>query len=788
MNICKIQPVWKSRVKRCVFRFILMAEMIFNFYSVVYSQPGISVSGIVVDAETGESLPGANILLLPGTTGTASDLLGRFQLAGIVPGEYRIRVQFMGFQTWEKSLVLSAGAKMHLQIALKPSPLAFPEISVSAERDAQIREVGLSRQNIDLPEMRRTASLSEPDLFRTIALLPGIAPTNDYNTRLYVRGGRSNENQVLIDGVTIHNPFHAFGFMSIFNVDAIKQVEMYRGIFPARYNQSLSSVTNVILRDGNARKLSGTAMISPISAKFFLEGPLLKYNSQTGKKWTFMVNGRRTYLDFAPKVYEILPFYFYDVSFKSVFDSGNRTRIIVHGFQGLDRIKPSIENGSTDTFWKNRAGGIQWSHFINPQNVFDLIFSYSDFHTSVQNSQSSDWNVTTNQRQLNEINEISARAEWNREWRPALHSTAGYHFSRFAIDEFMESVYLEIYQGEWRKNDHHAAYLNLEGQMGNLVLFEAGISGLYFSYPDKFAFAPRLGLKWLLTDRWRVKAGVSRHFQALTTINDDDDSVVLFDAWIPSPKNRPVPRADHFGLGVEYSRGTALSLNCEIYYRDYSGLTRINRSQMAGEPLFLDGRAESFGLDLGVNYHLRNFSGFLNYTWGQATSHFFLRNVPMRHLNDFRWQSFPSAGDIRHILNFSTTARLGSKWNFGLTCIFQTGRPFTANVGNFFFTLSAPPEPYYFEAGEWFFLGDGGNTRYLQGRSHYSPKNKYRFPFYQRVDVQFERNFRLFRLDGQIFLQVYNIFCRLNTAFHYTNSEVAYSLPILPTLGVQVRF
>jgi hypothetical protein len=502
-----------------------------------------------------------------------------------------------------------------------------------------------------------------------------------------------------------------------------------------------------------------------------------------------MFSVRRTYLDLISKIVDILPFYFWDASFKTVYDSGEKNRILFHGFRSADRIKPDINTGETDTYWQNKAGGLQWYHFFSPKNVLDFSLSYSAFKTSILRFQQDGWYTEKRTGQLNQVKEFQTRTEWNVDLSKTLHSTLGYQYSRFTIDEYLENIYSQVYQGEWRQNDHHQAWLNLEGRLGNLVIFEGGASALYFSYPNQHEFSPRIGLKWRLTDRCRLKAGYGRHFQALTTINDDDDAVVLFDAWIPSPQNRPIPQADHFGLGVEFIHLPRINLNAELYYRQYDDLTRINQSQLPGEPLFLDGWAESYGFDFGLQFKLSRFGGFINYTLGKATSHFFLRNVPMHSLSDFSWQTFPSAGDIRHILNAMVTTRLGSKWNFILSGVYQSGRPYTANLGNFFINLVAPPGAFYMEPGTPFLLTEeAGYSAYLSGNSHYSSKNKYRFPFYQRIDIQFERNFRWQGLDWQLFLQIYNILCRLNTAFHYANSEVAYSVPILPTVGLQVRF
>lgn len=773
LNSCPKQNFVTDKYHRFMVILLMISMMLFGNYENTHCQPEwTALSGTVVDAETGEVLPGANVILKPGLRGTATDLQGRFRLSRLLSGKYELQVSFIGYETYRDSVVLTIESSSYLHIALKVQPVVMREVMVSAGRDRLTHQVNLSQDVLDIKELRMTSSVAEPDLFRSMALLPGVISTNDYNTRFYVRGGRGNENHVLVDGVTLHNPYHAFGFFSIFDVDAIKTVEIYRGIFPARYSERLSSVTNVTLKDGNAQRFSAMGMLSLATSKLLLEAPILKYRPDTGRKWTLMLNGRRTYID---RFFEV-PFYFYDLSAKSVYDSGHRTRIIWHGFVGVDRIKPDPKEGFSRIDWKNRATGMQWYQFLSPRHVLNMSLSYGDFSTTAKELSPED-DADESLHQLNQIEEFDLHSEWNCQLYDDLKATLGYDFSRFTIDEYLESFYKEIFQGRWHKHDHHKAYLSIQGRWQNLWIFEFGVTGLYFSSRHKPKLAPRFGMKWLLSDQWRLKAGLGRHYQALTTINDDDDAVALFDAWIPSPEDRPIPHADHYGLGIEFDNASSVEADLELYYRHYDGLTRFNRSQRAGEPFYLGGWAESYGMEIRLNYQFKHFYGFVNYALGKATSHFFLRNRPMRYLNDFRWQAFPSAGDVRHILNTVIGMRPRRKWDLSLSLVFQTGRPYTAELGTIN-KVYAPPtlmRDNYFRTGSSEVL--------------YSSKNSCRFPSYQRMDIRAARDFTWQNIKFSLFIQIYNILFRRNTAFHYSSdNKLAYGLPILPTIGINFKF
>ncbi len=420
------------------------------FYCVLTLGQNVSatLSGKIADAANGETLPGATVILSPGKRGAAADRRGRFAFSNVAPGKYHIQISMLGFETQRDSLVLHAAQTLHIQIAMKQQTLELPEVTVTAGRDRLTKEVNLSRDFISSSSLRTTTSLAEPDLFRSLALLPGVTQASDFNSRFYVRGGQSNENHVLVEGMTIHNPYHGLGFFSTFDVDAIKSVEVHRGIFPARYNERLSSVTNVILRDGNAQRFSGLGLISLATSKLLFEGPLLKYRADSGRKWTYMLNARRTYAD------AILdyPLYFFDFSGKSVYDSGRKTRITLHGFYGFDRFIgsdspfpfPYYGEDFSNAEWNNRALGVQWQQFLPNGSLWSNHVSYSAFHSRAKDKEQVALDSLRVSFQDNTIRELSFNSEWQGEWRG--HVTLGYNWSRFQIDQALDRFLADFFR------------------------------------------------------------------------------------------------------------------------------------------------------------------------------------------------------------------------------------------------------------------------------------------------------------------------------------------------------
>lgn len=322
--------------------------------------------------------------------------------------------------------------------------------------------------------------------------------------------------------------------------------------------------------------------------------------------------------------------------------------------------------------------------------------------------------------------------------------------------------------------------------MGNVV-YEFGFTGLHFSNRSKWEVSPRFGLKFLLTDNWRIKAGLGRHYQTLTSLNDEDDVIVLFDAWIPTPRDCELPQADHYGLGMEYTPNSALQIDLELYYRHYSELTRFNRTQRTGEPFYLDGWAESFGAEICFNFNRHGFYGFTNYAISKATSNFFMRNQPMRYEFDFRRQAFPSDGDVRHALKVVAGKLFNRKFEISLSGIYTSGRPYTAGLAS----VKQGAQPPF---GTW----DPYNESIFQWQATkddviLSSKNAYRFPAYQRFDLRVAYNYDWLNIQWKLFVQIYNLLYRKNTAFHrggleWNHGERTFGLPFLPTVGLQFKF
>ena len=279
--------------------------VIFFFIAQLNAQSSI-VSGFISDSSSGEALIGANVILQETGQGMATDINGYYIIQDIVPGNYILMVSYVGFSLSKKTLNISEGESIKLNISLAEEVVELSQIEVSAEQLQRKVNIQPSKINLSPRMMKAAPALAEPDLFRTIQALPGVLTTSEFSTGLVIRGGNTDQNLILLDGVTVYNPSHLGGIFSNFIVDGVKEAELIKGAYNAEYGGRLSAVLNIISREGNQKKFEGKANLSLLSAQATIEGPFYK------GAWVF--SGRRTYFD---KIFQnvptIPPYYFYDI-------------------------------------------------------------------------------------------------------------------------------------------------------------------------------------------------------------------------------------------------------------------------------------------------------------------------------------------------------------------------------------------------------------------------------------------------------------------------------------------
>ena len=277
----------------------------------IYAQNS-NVSGFITDEETGEALIGANVFIVQTGNGMSTDKNGYYILQNISPGLYTLMVSYIGYATLQKEMNFGVNESIKMNLELGIEAVAITEVDVSAEKIQRKNNIQPSRVNLSPRIIKAAPALAEPDIFRTIQALPGVLTSNEASTGLVIRGGNTDQNLILLDGITVYNPTHFGGIFSNFLVDAVKEAELIKGGFNAEYGGRLSAVLNVLSREGNRNYFQGKTSISLLSAQTTMEGPF--YNG------AWLLSARRTYFDYLlPKILpastaaKIPPYYFYDL-------------------------------------------------------------------------------------------------------------------------------------------------------------------------------------------------------------------------------------------------------------------------------------------------------------------------------------------------------------------------------------------------------------------------------------------------------------------------------------------
>ena len=312
-----------------------MHYLLFFIFGFLFSQSmTASINGFVRDDASGEPISYANVFLSNSSIGAATNSDGYFVLSGIPSGLYEVNVTMIGYGVFKEEVNLLNRESVRLEIRLIEEAIKGTEVLVTAERQKFERSMESSQIALDLREINSAPAFVEPDVFRTLQMLPGVQTTSDFSSALYVRGSTPDQNLIMLDGIAIYNPYHLGGIFSTFNTDAIKEADFHAGGFPARYGGRMGAILNVINREGNTEKITGSANLSLISSKALIEGPLPKWK---GMKGSWMISGRRTYIDKVVKALNLpsgsknadgsdvpleFPYYFYDYQIKTNIDFG----------------------------------------------------------------------------------------------------------------------------------------------------------------------------------------------------------------------------------------------------------------------------------------------------------------------------------------------------------------------------------------------------------------------------------------------------------------------------------
>lgn len=720
-----------------------------------------TLSGFVADQSNGESLPYASVVLRgPGDPiGALSNVDGYYAIQGIpADTEYVLTISYIGYIGFRDTLRLRAGETRRLDVQLQPEPIAVQEIVVEAKREETEKRIQPGFVEIETAQIREMPSIGETDILRTLHLLPGIQAASDISSGLYIRGGGPDQTLILLDQMPLYNPSHAFGFFSTFNPDAIRDMSLHKGAYPAQYGGRLGAVLDVHNKDGNRKGFEASGGVSIIAARLTLEGPI--------DKGSWMVSGRRTYIDpilslIRNEDTSVPAYYFYDLNAKLNRDFSDNDKLQISGYFGRDDLTFDID---ADAFfgirWGNTAFLGKYTHVFSPA-LFGNFVAASSHYFSKTDLDVLDTRILF----FNSIRDYTLKADLD--WF-ASHDHAisvGALATRYDfefVQEFNRDDQLDLRE----KPNLLSVYVQDHFQPGTSTDIRLGVRGNYFSEGDRIQVEPRLSMSYRAGDyRWKAAGGAFHQYLQLVTTEAFSGG----DFWVPLDETVNPGRSWQGVVGVEWEPSERYQATVEAYYTDLANLVVLDNRVAAdsdaatSEEVFVTGgTGYATGIEVFLQRRTGRLTGWIGYTLGWTRRTF-------AELN--QGKAFPPKYDRRHDVSFVMQYRVG-KWSFGANYIYGTGQAFTP-------------------ASARYLLRSPGFPLQVEDLALPADRNSGRLLPYQRLDLSVKRRFRAFGANAEIYVQAFNVFNRRNewfVLFDETEPEVVRMLPIVPTLGINFNF
>jgi hypothetical protein len=689
-------------------KLVTLAGILLSLFSV--AQRKITLSGYVQDASNGESLIGVNIYESNKRAGTTSNEYGYYALS-LQPGRYVIIFQYIGYQTEKKEITLTQNTK--LDIRLKPETQQLAEVVVSTERaDRNVTSVEMSTAKLDVKEIARVPQLlGEVDIIRTLTLMPGITTVGEGANGFNVRGGNIDQNLVLLDESPLYNSTHLFGFFSIINADATKDVKVYKGGIPAEYGGRLSSVVDIRQREGNDQRFSAIGGIGTLSSRLTLEGPIQR------EKASYLISARRSYADLFLRLSpdsninnNIL--YFYDLNTKINYRINDRHRIYLSGYFGRDVL--GIRN-LVNFNWGNITGTARWNWVISDRLFSNttLVASNYDYSFGTPEEEEFNFRLQSQIRNYNfgqkftffRSNKLTEDFGFNviyYDFLPA--NVTGTIPLRLQNEYALEPA--AYYSAEWKATNRftlqyglrYSMFYNIgpynltlysntsfprEDEIIDIVPYRSGEVIREFVGPD--GLEPRIGMNYLLNDESSVKLSYNRMRQYIHLISNTTSALPI-DLWRPSGQYIEPSTADQIAIGYFRNfKNNTWETSIEFFFKDMRNLVDYRD----GADLFFNERIETqlvaglgraYGVEILIRKNTGKLTGWIAYTLSRS-ERLVRGNLPGATINQGNW--YKANFDRPHDLAIVASYQWNNQWETGATFIYQTGRPFTIPYGRF---------------------------------------------------------------------------------------------------------
>ena len=764
---------------------IFLLSLLFSS-SVLPQQKEIKISGLIADATTGEALIGTNILLYkdslnpsqPPYLGTVTNRYGFYIISSIPAAHYYIIAKYLGYKTIVNEIKqVSSQTVYRLNFELQPENLELEEIIVKGEKQPT---PGISTIDVSPEILKKLPSLSgEVDLFRSLQMLPGVTTVSEISNGLYVRGGSPDQTLTLVDGITIYNPAHLGNFASTFNSDALKDVKLIKGAFPAEYGGRLSSVLDIKLRSGTKESNKGIINIGAVNSHATFEGPM-------GNNTTYMISGRKMYYDLFQKNFDensTIPRYnFYDLSAKITRIMSDESILFISGMYDKDNVySPAARNTDYNISWKNAAVGLNWIQ-INSNSVFiNSLLSFVDYNFRSEISDSLTPGTIKNYFSSSNLKDIDARQKIELNWNEDNISKIGFDLAIHIYDLLYSDIYDPAIESDpFAGFDLTSMEASLFFQNESHITdnFNTNIGGriYYFNQRKYLSFEPRISADYSPFSNFRIKAAFAIAHQFLHLIVRNDIALPT-DLWYPSTKNIKPGKSTQYVLGFDYTLPQYV-FSIEGYYKRMKSLYEFKNNPLFNprdnniDNQFTEGEGEAYGIELFANRTISSVSGWIGYTLSWARCQY-------DELNAGR--VFYPRYDRRHDFSVVVTYEPDKNWLFGATWIYTSGPGYTLPTAQFFFSGNYP--------------GGVGGINF-----NYTERNGYKLPAYHKLDLSTAYKFNWVNFQWEVYLNIYNVYNRNNAFAQYVTFEKDAQgndipklkqislFPIIPMAGIKMEF
>lgn len=741
-----------------------------------FAQKG-DVRGYVLDKSNGQPLPFITVQLnSKPPLGSLTDINGFFNIAEVEFGTYQLSVSAVGYDSTATTVTLDKNNKypsVNLNVGAKAVQIGVVEIT--DKREAAKNDVRVSVERVTPLQIKSLPSTGgEPDLVQYLQVLPGVIFTGDQGGQLYIRGGSPVQTKILLDGMTVYNPFHSIGFFSVFETEAIRTANVYTGGFGAEYGGRTSAVVDVQYREGNKKRFSGLIGASPFQTKLILEGPIVPLNDE-GTSMSYLLMGKYSYLPQSSKVIypgvnngNGLPFSYFDGYGKISFNAKNGSNANVFGFNFTDGVQ---YNNIANLAWNSSGGGLNFKLIPgNAKTIFSGRISASNYSINLTEADGKPRRSSVGgfEAGLNFMN-----------YGTTTESNYGFELNGFRTTfEYVNPAGYGLDKND--NNTELAGYFKEKIKIGgDKLILEPSLRIHYYASLPEASIEPRFGMKWNITDKVRFKFAGGYFTQNLISAVSERDIVNLFVGFLSSPDDVLVSgqrvkgssllqKSWHAISGVEYDVNKHFTINVEPYYKWYPQLISLNRTKRTvNDPEFQVETGDAYGIDFSFKYVQKKWNVTTNYSYAFVTR------------NDGT-QTYPTSFDRRHNINIFGNYVFGKarSWEAGVRWNFGTGFPFTLTKG-FYDNISLAT------------INDSPITANGDiGIIYDETRNGGRLPSYHRLDLSLKKSFSFGKYAGlDITASATNAYDRRNIFYfdrvRYTRVD---QLPLLPSLAIQFKF